>query len=412
MGLLENIFNISEYIDIKVDIKSKEFLRDPWMMDYIPDLYVPPEGIHEKIARLIDVVSEGNTISAILGDFKSGKSFLINILREGIEEELWKYGERYKKIFVLYFSPNIFEHYSLTNYMKKISEDVLGKHYTSKEQIIVELKNYVETTNSLIVVFIDNFNENIQKIVVDSTKLLKLLKRHLSVVISCKPNQLNGCFEAINEGGYNNFSYYFRIPELSLNDAFTIIKKRLSYAMNITNFDVAKFISKQAVETAWIFSNGNPWVLISILADAHSYIQNQNTKVIDQKEIMTVNQMFSRSSNTAGREDYDKFIIQQALNNFPNRERQVAEFLLHGDATAKEITQYLYGELSTGEYRSKYMGTKSFLKRLRDKNVVVVKGKKGRAHLFGLNAKMKEKLLNQLSKDVENVNLEGEKIPQ
>ncbi len=407
MGLMEKIFNISEYIDIKTDIKSREFLRDPWMMDYIPDLYVPPEGIHEKIARLIDVLSEGKTISAILGDFKSGKSFLINILREGIEEVLWKYGGGYKKIFVLYFSPNMFDHYSLTNYMQKISEDVLGKHYTSKEQIIVELKNYVEDTNSLIVIFIDNFNESLQKIVVDSTKLLKLLKKHLSVVVSCKSHQLNGCFEAINEGGYNNFSYYFRIPELSLNDAFTIIKKRLSYGMNMTNFDVSKFISKKAIETAWIFSNGNPWVLISILADAHSYIQNQDVKNIEQKEIMIVNEMFSRSSSTAGREDYDRFLIQQALNNFPNRERQVAEFLLHGDATAKEITHYLYGELSTAEYRSKYMGTKSFLKRLRDKNVVVIKGKKGRAHLFGLNSKLKEKLLNQLSKEVENVKIEG-----
>ena len=38
------------------------------------------------------------------------------------------------------------------------------------------------------------------------------------------------------------------------------------------------------------------------------------------------------------------------------------------------------------------MGTKSFLKRLKDKNVVLVVGQKGRSLLFGLNPKMKERL--------------------
>ena len=117
--------------------------------------------------------------------------------------------------------------------------------------------------------------------------------------------------------------------------------------------------------------------------------------------------MFSSSPSEDGYEDSDKFIIQQALNNFPQRERQVCEYLIHKDATAKEITVFLYGELPSSEYRSKYMGTKSFLKRLKDKNVVITKGERGRSILFGLNPKMRERLLKSNDKKVSPVSEES-----
>ncbi|MHA1397205.1 MAG: hypothetical protein ACTSSF_05810 [Candidatus Heimdallarchaeaceae archaeon] len=76
---------------------------------------------------------------------------------------------------------------------------------------------------------------------------------------------------------------------------------------------------------------------------------------------------------------------------------------MHKDATAKELTLSLYGELSSSEYRSKYMGTKSFLKRLKEKNVVVIKGQKGRSLLFGMSPKMKERLSQNFEDDSEAI---------
>ncbi|MHA1778700.1 MAG: hypothetical protein ACTSYN_03920, partial [Candidatus Heimdallarchaeaceae archaeon] len=121
-------------------------------------------------------------------------------------------------------------------------------------------------------------------------------------------------------------------------------------------------------------------------------LQHNNPKVTCD-DVNAVSELFSRLPSQAYMEKSDRFIIQQALNNFPFRERQICEFLLQRDATAKELTLFLYGDLPPKAYRSKYMGTKSFLKRLKAKNVVVVKGKRGRMLLFGLNPKMKIQLL-------------------
>ena len=44
------------------------------------------------------------------------------------------------------------------------------------------------------------------------------------------------------------------------------------------------------------------------------------------------------------------------------------------------------------------MGTKSFLKRLKEKKIVIQKDQKGRSYIFGLNPEMKERLLQRNSK--------------
>ena len=177
----------------------------------------------------------------------------------------------------------------------------------------------------------------------------------------------------------------------------------MCYGLNRTDIKVQEIFSDRAIEAAWAESRGNPWVLISILSNAYTYAIKNETKMISYDDVNDVISLFSRIPVHGDLEDHDRFIIQQALNNFPYRERQVCEYLMHKDATAKELTLFLYGELSSSEYRSKYMGTKSFLKRLKEKNVVVIKGQKGRSLLFGMSPKMKERLSQNFEDDSEAI---------
>ncbi len=395
MTLLERVFNISQYMDEKkYDVQSKELDTSPWTSEYLPELYVSSEKLNSQIARLIQILKEGKTLSIILGNIKSGKSYLINLLKNGLSEILFKYISK-KKAHVISFTPNDIPEYSQSTFMQGIGQQVFGKSYSTKEQTkeqtVVTLKRYVKEKDCLIVLLIDDFqNENLKLISRDAAKLINSLKEHLACIITCNMKDISDCQDGMREGGFSNFSYSIRLPELTLGETYELIKKRMLYALNRSNIRVTDIFTERAIESAWINSKGNPWVLISILADAYEYSRKNESTTVDFNDVMTVINMYSRSPVFGYADNNDAFIIQQALNNFPQRERQVCEYLIQKDASAKELTHYLYGNLSSAEYRSKYMGTKSFLKRLKEKNVVMVKGKEGRLIIFGLTPKIKE----------------------
>jgi len=369
-------------------------------MDPLPELYISSEKLNIQVARLVQVVKNGKAICSIMGDIKSGKSYLMNLLKEGLKESLWKYAN-YDKIFIVNFTSDEFKEYSLTNFLQNIADQVLGKYYSTKEQIIVELKKYVMSTNSLLVVLLDNFNgDNLYAISQYSAKILKLLRENYSCIISFNLSDMPISLNGLKNGGWDHFTYLIRIADLSLEEAKELIRSRMCYALNQSSFRVTEVFSELAIEEAWNKSKGNPWILISILSDAYSYSQKKGSKSVSHEDVVEVIDLFSRSTVQDGLDDHEKFLYQQVLNNLPHRERQVCEYLIHKDASAKEITLFLYGELSSTEYRSKYMGTKSFLKRLKEKNIVVMKGQKGRSFLFGLNPKMKERLLQRNGKDL------------
>ena len=329
-----------------------------------------------------------------MGNIKSGKSYLINLLKNGLSEILFKYISK-KKAHVISFTPNDIPKYSQSTFMQGIGQQVFGKSYSTKEQTkeqtVVTLKRYVKEKDCLIVLLIDDFqNENLKLISRDAAKLINSLKEHLTCIITCNMKDISDCQDGMQEGGFSNFSYSIRLPELTLGETYELIKKRMLYALNRSNIRVTDIFTEGAIESAWINSKGNPWVLISILADAYEYSRKNESTIVDFNDVMTVTNMYSRSPVFGYADNNDAFIIQQALNNFPQRERQVCEYLIQKDASAKELTHYLYGNLSSAEYRSKYMGTKSFLKRLKEKNVVMVKGREGRLIIFGLTPKIKE----------------------
>ena len=400
-NLLDRVFKISQHItDENFNVQNQEFRRDPWTMDPLPELYISSEKLNIQVARLVQVVKNGKAICSIMGDIKSGKSYLMNLLKEGLKESLWKYAN-YDKIFIVNFTSDEFKEYSLTNFLQNIADQVLGKYYSTKEQIIVELKKYVMSTNSLLVVLLDNFNgDNLYAISQYSAKILKLLRENYSCIISFNLSDMPISLNGLKNGGWDHFTYLIRIADLSLEEAKELIRSRMCYALNQSSFRVTEVFSELAIEEAWNKSKGNPWILISILSDAYSYSQKKGSKSVSHEDVVEVIDLFSRSTVQDGLDDHEKFLYQQVLNNLPHRERQVCEYLIHKDASAKEITLFLYGELSSTEYRSKYMGTKSFLKRLKEKNIVVMKGQKGRSFLFGLNPKMKERLLQRNGKDL------------
>ena len=392
-NLLDRVFNLSTYLrDENLDVQNQELRLDPWTMEYIPELYIASEKLNSQIARLLQIIKDGKTICSIIGDIKSGKSYLLNLLRDGFKESLWKYST-YNKIHILFFDSEEMKDYSLTIFLQKIAEQIFGKTNHSREQIIVELKNYTTDNNALLVLLLDNFRGNLlSSVASDSAKLLKLLKEHFSCIISCNLSEMMILRNGLKEGGAEHLSYSIHLPELSMAEAKELVTRRMSYALNQSNVQIGEIFSERAMEAAWVESKGNPWVFISTLSDAYSYSKKKGSRIVSHDAVLSVIDMFSRTPVQGTFEDNDKFIIQQALNNFPYRERQVCEYLIHKDATAKEITLYLYGELPSSEYRSKYMGTKSFLKRLKDKNVVITKGQEGRSLLFGLNPKMRERL--------------------
>ena len=91
-NLLDRVFKISQYLrDGSYDIQNQEFRRDPWTMDYVPELYVSSEKLNNQIARLVQIIKNGKAICSIMGDIKSGKSFLMSLLDEGFKNTLWKY---------------------------------------------------------------------------------------------------------------------------------------------------------------------------------------------------------------------------------------------------------------------------------------------------------------------------------
>ena len=398
-NLLDKVFNLSTYLrDENLDVQNQDLRFDPWTMDYIPELYVASEKLNSQIARLLQIIKDGKAICSIIGDIKSGKSYLINLLRDGFKESLWKYST-YNKIHILFFDSEEMKDYSLTIFLQKIAEQIFGKTNHSREQIIVELKNYTSDNNSLLVLLLDNFRGTLlSSVASDSAKLLKLLKDHFSCIITCNLSEMMILRNGLKEGGFDHLTYSIHLPELSMAEAKELVTRRMSYALNQSNIQIGEIFSERALEAAWVESKGNPWVFISTLSDAYSYSKKKGSKLVSHDAVISVIDMFSRTPVQGSFEDHDKFIIQQALNNFPYRERQVCEYLIHKDATAKEITLYLYGELPSSEYRSKYMGTKSFLKRLKDKNVVVTKGQEGRSLLFGLNPKMRERLTQSSEK--------------
>lgn len=394
------MFKISQYIsDKNFNVQEQEFRRDPWTMDPLPELYISSEKLNIQIARLVQVIKNGKSICSIMGDIKSGKSYLMNLLKDGLKESLWKYAD-FDKIFIVNFTSDEFNEYTLTNFLQNIADQVLGKYYSTKEQIIVELKKYVMSTNSLLVVLLDNFKgDNLFAISQYSAKILKLLRENFSCVIAFNLSDMPISLNGLKNGGWDHFTYSIRVSELSLQEAKELIHSRMCYALNQSSFRVSEVFSELAIEEAWNKSKGNPWILISILSDAYSYSQKNGSKSVSHEDVVEVINLFSRSTVQDGLDDHEKFLYQQVLNNLPHREKQVCDYLIHKDASAKEITLYLYGELPSSEYRSKYMGTKSFLKRLKEKNIVVLKGQKGRSYLFGLNPKMKERLIQRNSGD-------------
>jgi len=194
-NLLDRVFKISQHIsDGSYDIQNQEFRRDPWTMEYIPELYVSSEKLNSQIARLVQIIRNGKAICSIIGDIKSGKSFLMNLLDEGFKNALWKYTD-FDNIHVLFFNSEDMKEYSLTIFMQQIAEQILNKFYHSKEQIIVELKKYVEESNTLLVVLLDNFKrDQLVSISRDSAKLLKLLKNHFSCILSIFLFVFSCCF--------------------------------------------------------------------------------------------------------------------------------------------------------------------------------------------------------------------------
>ncbi len=394
------MFKISQYItDKNFNVQEQEFRRDPWTMDPLPELYISSEKLNIQIARLVQVIKNGKSMCSIMGDIKSGKSYLMNLLKDGLKESLWKYAD-FDKIFIVNFTSDEFKEYTLTNFLQNIADQVLRKYYSTKEQIIVELKKYVMSTNSLLVVLLDNFKgDNLFAISQYSAKILKLLRENYSCVIAFNLSDMPISLNGLKNGGWDHFTYSIRVSEMSLQEAKELIHSRMCYALNQSSFKVTEVFSELAIEEAWNKSKGNPWILISILSDAYSYSQKKGSKSVSHEDVVEVIDLFSRSTVQDGFDDHEKFLYQQVLNNLPLRERQVCEYLIHKDASAKEITLSLYGELPSSEYRSKYMGTKSFLKRLKEKNIVVLKGQKGRSYLFGLNPKMKERLIQRNSGD-------------
>ncbi len=410
-NLLDRVFKISQYIkDDDFDVQNQEFRRDPWTMDPLAELYISSEKLNSQVARLVQIVSTGSSINSIIGDIKSGKSYLMNLLKEGLKESLWKYTD-FDKIHVILFTEEDFKEYTFTKYVQKISESVLNKFFPTKELNTYELQNHVKNTNSLIVVLLDDFiGDKLRDISSDTAKLHKSLKGNFSCILSFNVNDMPLSLSGLKAKGWDHFTYTIRIPELSLMEAKNLIRSRMCYALNKTSFRVTEVFSESAIERAWSTAKGNPWILISILSNAYSYSLKKGSRTVREIDVSEVIDLFSPSTVQDGLEDHDRFMIQQALNNFPYRERQVCEFLMHQNATAKEITIHLYGELPSSEYRSKYMGTKSFLKRLKDKNVVVITGEKGRSLLFGLNPKMKERLTQVTSKSQQSISDEQESI--
>jgi hypothetical protein len=399
-NLLDKVFKISQYItDENFNVQDQEFRRDPWTMDPLPELYISSEKLNIQVARLVQIITNGKSVCSIMGDIKSGKSYLMNLLKDGLKESLWKYAD-FDKIFIVNFTPDEYKEYTLTNFLQNIADQVLGKYYSTKELIIVELKKYVMSTNSLLVVLLDNFTgDNLLAISEYSAKILKILRENFSCVISFNLSDMPISLNGLKNSGWDHFTYSIRVSELSLQEAKELIHSRMCYALNQSSFKVTEVFSELAIEEAWNKSKGNPWILISILSDAYSYSQKKGSKSVSHEDVVNVINLFSRSTVQDGLDDHEKFLYQQVLNSLPHRERQVCEYLIHKDASAKEITLYLYGELPSSEYRSKYMGTKSFLKRLKEKNIVVLKGQKGRSYLFGLNPKMKERLIQRNSGD-------------
>ncbi len=410
-NLLDRVFKISQYIkDDEFNVQNQEFRRDPWTMDPLPELYISSEKLNSQVAHLVQIIGAGNSINSIRGDIKSGKSYLMHLLKDGLKESLWKYTE-FDKIHVLLFNEEDFKEYTFTKYVQKISENVLNKFFPTKELNTYELQNYVKNTNSLIVVLLDDFiGDKLRDISSDTAKIHKSLKGNFSSIISFNVNDMPLSLTGLKQKDWDHFTYSIRIPDLSLTEAKNLIRSRMCYALNKASFRVTEVFAEEAIDRAWSTAKGNPWILISILSNAYTYSLKKGSTTVREVDVSEVIDLFSPSTVQDGLEDHDKFMIQQALNNFPYRERQVCEYLMHKDATAKEITIQLYGELPPSEYRSKYMGTKSFLKRLKDKNVVVVAGEKGRSLLFGLNPKMKERLTQVTSRSQQKVSDEQETV--
>jgi len=392
MKILENLFNVNLYLNKEnIDIRSKEPLRDPWVQNYIPELYITSERINKGVADIIEKVLVGNCICSIIGDFKSGKTYLAKLLAEGFKQSLHEYCS-YNKFYVIFLTPDNFpERYSLSNFMRIISQEVLGKYYQSKEKIIVELKKHISEENALLIIFIDNFTkESLLQILSDSLKLTKLLKNHYSCIFSCSSSDYELCTQSLGQRLTSTCTSSFHIPSFDLEQTSKLLQIRLNYAYMKSNIEVSSIFDKDVLEKAWIYSDGNPWILLSLFSDSFAYAKSVGANKVTEKHLDKVRSLFSRKRFIGDLDDGgDKFLIQQALNEFPNRERQVCEYLLYKDATAKEITKHLYGDIKAQEYRTKYMGTKSFIRRLRDKNMIVIKGKRGRALLFGINPNLK-----------------------
>ena len=277
-NLLDRVFNISQYLrDENYDVQNQEFRRDPWTMEYLPELFVSSEKLNSQIAQLVQIIKDGNAICSITGDIKSGKSYLLNLLKEGMKESLWKY-TKYDKIHVLLFNSEDFKEYSQTNYMQKIAENVLGKYDYSKDQNLIAIREFLRTNNHLLIILLDNFQGNsLLSISHDSVKMLRPLKDHFSCIVACNLRDVQTCSKGLSLGGCEHFSYSIHIPVLSFDEAREVIKTRMCYALNQSNIQLNEIFTERSIDSAWMESQGNPWIFISLLSDAYSFSQKKGS---------------------------------------------------------------------------------------------------------------------------------------
>ena len=321
----------------------------------------------------------------------------MKLLAKGFEESFWKYSS-YDEIHVILINYDKLlddkREYTNTNLMNIIAENIFKRNnFHSPNEIIVALKHYFTQKNAILLLLMDNFKGNdLHKAAQHAAANLKRYSKHFTCIISSNMNETHIASKGLEEGRIERFNYTIRIPGLSLTEAKDFIFIRLCYGLNRTNVQINDLFSDNGIYKAWEVSDGNPWYLNSILKLAYDHAIKRNSQLVTLDDFENVIKLVSPESE----DKLGKSASKRAFDNFPYRERQVCQYLIDKDATAKEITLDLYGELPSKEYRSKYMGTKSFLKRLKDKNAVVVKGQKGRSLVFGLSSHIKE-LLSEFS---------------
>lgn|GEM_PF-1746866 len=359
---------MNEYEEkVKKDYFSKfGWKRDPFILRGVlphPSLYVRRKDDHQRLGPFIEALKEGQSVSLVVGPVGSGKSTLLKLFDYELERVLGNC----RVVFIE--QPGFTQEQFMKLVLSRINS---GMANGDKVSLYENLKNWVNgSRDRRLILMIDEAPE----IPEETGRLIRNLSdmENISFILSGVPDKIAKSMEKMQPLLDRKGSEYevkpFESPELT----WELIARRICYAKgDFSELDIRPF-TDEAIEKIHEMSGGSPREALRIAHDALRRAMVSKNYEIDE-------QLVAESGRSV--------IVTEGeiLREFSEVQRKIITLLRNKPEGL--LIREIYESLGITHNTAK-----TSLKRLRNKGVVRVCRRKGRAYIYCLSEEWRRRLM-------------------